>query len=620
MPRGAATVVYCSDPPIKRKARKGLALDYRRGSARRNVVVRLPDFVLTLQHVPDRVLDLLEIAAYVYGADRYTSRGAKTAVEYHSWSRCFEFHVRVRDQPFWSAPATNEVLTETLEFLMGNQEIRFSFHPGHTTLPTNLFDFPWALDGHPTKPVRVVPFSGGLDSLAGALRLLDHSGDSLLLVSHQSQPTVKRTQNALLKALRLHYPQRIYHFPFECHLTGDHGVQETQRSRGFLYCSIAFAVASVFGADTIDVCENGVTSLNLARRQDLLNARASRTTHPRTLDGLGRLFSLVGGKSVAFAAPLQFSTKAAVFRALMSSRHPELISSAVSCGRTYQRTSHAPQCGDCFQCIDRRIAAFAAGAEGWDHEGLYSRDIVRDTIASPEARTVLLDYIRQAIRIRNGNADSFAQEYFAELSDIIPSLHGAESDTEKVERLWELYRNHATDVIEGLKRIQASCEDLGSPLAPKSLLALLADRAYLAEDPERLAAAIATLVQQHLPPMFRKGNKPTDENDLNQKMAALISSHHADLQSEAPAQPFACARVIPDHTTAAGAVLVEAKYLRTHTTPSKATDGIAADITKYPEAAFILFVVYDPDGSIPNDCHFRLDIERRGRCRIEIVR
>ena len=67
---------------------KSLRLDYR-ADKQPNVRIELPSFVAQLLHVPPRLLDLLEIAAYVYCADRWSHRGGKSAVEYHAWSRDF---------------------------------------------------------------------------------------------------------------------------------------------------------------------------------------------------------------------------------------------------------------------------------------------------------------------------------------------------------------------------------------------------------------------------------------------------------------------------------------------------------------------------------------------------
>jgi hypothetical protein len=82
---------------------KSLRLDYR-PDEQPNVRIELPSFVEQLLHIPPRLLDLLEIAAYVYCADRWSYRGTKSAVEYQAWSRDFAFHIKVRDFKFWSRP------------------------------------------------------------------------------------------------------------------------------------------------------------------------------------------------------------------------------------------------------------------------------------------------------------------------------------------------------------------------------------------------------------------------------------------------------------------------------------------------------------------------------------
>ena len=46
------------------------------------------------------------------------------------------------------------------------------------------------------------------------------------------------------------------------------------------------------------IFENGITSLNFARRQDLLNGRTTRTTHPKTIHLLQRLFSEIVGAAI----------------------------------------------------------------------------------------------------------------------------------------------------------------------------------------------------------------------------------------------------------------------------------------------------------------------------------
>jgi hypothetical protein len=78
------------------------------------------------------------------------------------------------------------------------------------------------------------------------------------------------------------------------------------------------------------------------------------------------------------------------------------------------------------------------------------------------------------------------------------------------------------------------------------------------------------------------------------------------------------ANTIPDHSL--DDLFIEAKYLRGKTSPSKATEGIAADLTKYPTDKHKLFIVYDPERSISDDDQFMSDFHAKGRCNIFIIR
>src|SRR5436853_4042996 len=73
-------------------------LEYRdvRGT-QKNVNLSLPNFIWGVSHLPNRILDLLELTAYIFAADRFVYRGPKDAVEYQSWARSFHFVVKVRD-------------------------------------------------------------------------------------------------------------------------------------------------------------------------------------------------------------------------------------------------------------------------------------------------------------------------------------------------------------------------------------------------------------------------------------------------------------------------------------------------------------------------------------------
>ena len=583
-----------------------------------NVKLGLPNFVRDVYHLSDRTLDLLELAAYVYCADRMSRRGAKGAVEYHAWARSFHFVVKVRDYAFWKRSDVSACLSRALQFMTGDLEYKFSFQSGHSTQITGLFDDEqFRMDN--SQDLTVALFSGGIDSLAGVLNLLETTNQQVCLVSHQSQPGTVRTQRKLVDALKDHYPGRISHYQFDCHLKGIRAAEETQRSRAFLYTSIAFAIAQAFGQDGFSVYENGITGINFPRRADLSGARASRTTHPRTMFHLKELFLLLDEREMHIQLPFLWKTKTDVLALMRDGPHPELIPSSVSCSKTFQNLGPATHCGGCSQCVDRRFAAYASKADDIDNSGIYANDIISTAISDREVKTTVVDYVRQAKDFSTWNEDHFFMELAAELSDVVDYLPDTKGEFERLGLIRELCRRHGGQVALAMKRMRDSHDDLYSTVARDSLLGLISDRQYLKDPVSLLVDRISEVLEPAIGKMFG-ANPPKNETDLNTKIGTLLNSHEIDLLREHPAVSFAGGHTVPDHGGDDVDILIEAKFVRGATSPSKVSDGIAADITKYPQDKHVLFVVYDPQRIIRDDQLFKSDFETRGRCTVLVVR
>lgn len=471
-------VIVCNGAtisPAPSADREPLRLEYRTDEVDRNVRIGLPDFVQKVVHLPDRIRDLIEIAAYVYCADRQIKRGERDAVEYHSWGRNLNFAIKVRDYEFWNSPQTQRKLNELLSFLAGDASVHFTFQPGHATPMTSLLDQPGVVipDGS-----EVILFSGGVDSLAGVVQQLDSSDDSFLLVSHQSgQPGVTRTQNQLFKAIDRDWPGRVRHIPFKCGLTGQRAREESQRTRFFLYATIAYAVAHVNGRNHLYAYENGITSLNLPKRQDLMNARASRTTHPRTIALLNDFFSEVHGGSFSIKTPFFWKTKTEVMKVLTDLGEVGLLSSSVSCSKTF-KTEHSNQCGGCSQCVDRRFAAFSAGVEAYDESGLYEVDFVTENVADAKVEAAVTEFVGQAWRFAESSLDDFYTATAAELTTIVDSVDIPDEE-ECVTRLWNLTKRHGRQVLEALERMRETADDLRRAPSNSTLSTIIKDRQYL---------------------------------------------------------------------------------------------------------------------------------------------
>ena len=475
-------IVACNGHRVKPKddGKHYLTLEYRGNNHDKNVIISLNNFTSKVYHLSNRLKDLLEIAGYIFAADRKTYRGKPGDIEYHSWSRKFKFHFRVRDYDFWNKSEIKDLLNQALSFMTGDQSYEFSFHKGGTYLPSNLFDDE-NFKVEQKDDVKITLFSGGLDSLAGILQALEETEKKVCLISHQSGQTgVMGTQNRLFAVLDRLYPRRCSHYKFHCGLTKIKPIDESQRTRAFVFTSTAFAIASAYNKNNIDVYENGMTSINFPETQDLMNARASRTTHPQTIGLLEKLFSAISGKPFKINHPFLYKTKADVVSIIKKYGRENLIDTSVSCStsRGKKGTTH---CGICSQCIDRRFAVFASETEQHDHNGIYNFNFLTEPLEDEYTVKALNDYIRLAQSFSDSNIAKFYVDRGNEIAAMVEYLEG--TDEEKIRRIFDLCIKHSVQIEKAIKRMRDNYDSVFKPLHPKSFFSLiLGKREYQKEN------------------------------------------------------------------------------------------------------------------------------------------
>lgn len=597
-----------------------LKLTYDPNSSEQNVSIELPHFIKSVNcHIPDRIKDLLEIAGYVYAADRLTKRGTPTSLEYHSWSRSFLFIIKVRDFNFWDSNNVKNQLNKALSFLSGDMNFEFAFEDGGKDVgQLCVFDSEGIkLDKKENSSVAL--FSGGLDSLAGVLEKLETTNQNLILISHRSNnPGITQLQEGVYKLLNEDYKHRIQYYPFYCNLKGERAVEETQRTRIFLYTTIAYALSDLASEDEILVYENGMTSINFYKRQDLINARASRTTHPKALKLLEDFYSAVGETRKYIRHPFLFNSKTDIFLKIKQFNKSNYLNSTISCTKTFlafENNSQATHCGGCSQCIDRRFAAFASNCE--EEDAIYDVDLSKDEIKNQEAKSHLFDYIKLVSEFNQTTNFNFPYEFMDVLTDIIPFVDG-KRNTDKINKVFNLTQNHTNQVLSAIQRIKL----LDNPLEPKrnnTIHSYIDNREYLKPPIQRLKEKICSKLLVAIPEAYDH-EKPKHENALNDLINAVLMAERNDYEREFPYFKFSISKTIPDHSYTDIDLLIEAKYLRKNTAKSHITDGIAADLTKYPEDKFKLFIVYDPERRISNDNGFKRDFENKPNCAIQIIR
>lgn len=304
-------------------------------------------------------LDLCVVAAHVYAADTRISRATESD---DAWTREIRLVVPVSDTDLWGTAVP--VLERMLNFLTGDRwAIQFRARPpkfANQVAPPNLI-LP--------SFTSINLFSGGLDSLIGAIDLLE-AGQTPLLVSHAGEPAVSKAQDECFKELKSHYSNN--HFDrfrswvtFPKDLVRNVSSEDSTRGRSFLFFALGvFAGTGLRSNFIMNAPENGFIALNVPLDVLRLGALSTRTTHPfyiarwnellRTLNIPGRIknpyWKRTKGEMVA----------SCLNGALLAKIVPQSLSCASPTkGRWQGRgTEH---CGYCFPCLIRRASLLATG-------------------------------------------------------------------------------------------------------------------------------------------------------------------------------------------------------------------------------------------------------------------
>jgi 7-cyano-7-deazaguanine synthase in queuosine biosynthesis len=440
---------------------------------------------------PRRLTDLIEIASYVFACDRTTRRGSEILKNCgEDWRRDFLIVVAVRDPAFWSRPEVKFALSEALSFA-SEDNWTFDFVDNERPAPLQYY---LAIGDEQTDSAggtSIVLFSGGLDSLAGAVKELTTSNRHVVLVSHRNTPAIGAIQKELATRLKVAYPRRVTHVWVDNSLTGKlDDREETQRTRSFFFFAMAAVAAHIEKADHIMFFENGIMSVNLPIATQVVGARASRSTHPRTLKLLKDIADLVSDHEIGVDNPFIWETKAEVVRDLASSQFAPLITVSYSCTRSRLGAAFERHCGTCVQCIQRRLSTLGGGAVELDEAEGYSVDLFAGERERPHDRVMAYGTIELALDCSAFSDRQFMGRFALEISQVVQAYPPAERDG-IAQRLIGLFRRHGETVRSiAIDAIRAAADKIvDRTIKPGSLLALLATQKFLLDAPDALVLA-----------------------------------------------------------------------------------------------------------------------------------
>ena len=349
--------------------------------------------------------DFIWLAVAIYLADRCAPRYPYGMSGPAHWRRRIHLEIPVSDVDVWAK--AEEALAQVLEFLT-EDDWTFEFLPGRA-------EFDAERQRHFTKMrgpeiAWTSLFSGGLDSLAGALQWLARTGGMGLLVSGQTHSRIAAGQESQVAELREQFPRRIEHvgmsygFPDKQRHELE-GFESTQRTRAFMHTALGSVAALMAGNSRLFLFENGFGALNLPCDSAQFGSQNSRGTHPVFLRRMAALVSAVFSKPFVIANPFTLSTKAQMLSATSVRCFAPLLEKSFSCDRFPNYNHSAPQCGCCPSCLIRRLSFHAAGLP--DNSKHYSTDIFNPRRPLREAEwlslsklTVQADSLASCLRVK----------------------------------------------------------------------------------------------------------------------------------------------------------------------------------------------------------------------------
>lgn len=306
-----------------------------------------------LGDVPEANRDMVAFAIAVFLADRTVARPRE-------WERNIDLDVPMYRAAKWRGLSSDP--EQMLERLTSDRW-SLTFHKRATP--------PKDKPGTRPEADLVSLFSGGADSLCGAVRALSEKR-RVLLVSHWDWGPHSGYQKRLAKWLTERFPGQVVHQQVwigrgEPLGTGHFANEPSRRSRSLMFISLGAAMSAVQPALPLWIPENGYASLNPPLAGERRGSLSTRSTHPLFLAELRAVMNTTGSHA-DYTNPFASMTKGEMFMEvkgfLGEDGASQLLSMSHSCAhvRWAAGTGLRPdtQCGVCFGCLVRRAAFHAA--------------------------------------------------------------------------------------------------------------------------------------------------------------------------------------------------------------------------------------------------------------------
>jgi 7-cyano-7-deazaguanine synthase in queuosine biosynthesis len=399
----------------------------------KNLNVGLTQFSSNFRGVTSLEIDLLTVAASIYCADIAIKRGEREDV-----AREIKLSI-----PVTNVAAFNNV-RRTLQYVIA----RLSYD-GWDISFTQREGVPEAVQAWPANGNgRVMLFSGGLDSLAAAIKFADEGANTVLVSHVTANRSVTNAQDQVGAYLEQQYAglfERLSFrvggrsspaFPFP----SDQDREESQRTRSFLFLALAALVARRRGLqEVVVIAENGQMAIHLPLSAARIGSFSTQTAHPEVVSAASELFSSLLQAPIRISNPFLYMTKAEVIRNV-ATRHVNALRSSISCWKASRVPGAMNHCGFCIPCLIRRIAIESNG----EAVNEYARDLLAEDVsvlpADDEGKRNLVE-LAEFVGLFSQNRTQ------AELENLFPELVTTKFDAQQAIGMYQRFAVEAVTIF-----------------------------------------------------------------------------------------------------------------------------------------------------------------------------
>ena len=314
-------------------------------------VVQLTPITYFKGKVPMVTYSLLYLSAIVYAIDRGIDRHRYSI---DGWSR--ELDVEIILPEFEAFQSIEGQINSMLSFLTGDY---WNCHfVGTAHVSYGRYENTTYFDGI----TQVNLFSGGMDSLIGAIDYMTDNPDGKLFLSSHYDSGMHgplSDQDGLKKILRRKYSGK-YAEMTAVMITPELSAELSCRSRSLMFLSIALVIAS-YANCRIVVPENGSVSLNYPLSPSRRASCSTRTTHPIFLGQYRKIIHALG-LTTEVVNPYEKMTKGEMVQHCSDKDYLlSIVAHSNSCGKRgmhqhmYDNT-RATHCGHCMPCMYRKAS------------------------------------------------------------------------------------------------------------------------------------------------------------------------------------------------------------------------------------------------------------------------